>query len=175
MPRHCTGSLNLSKSWKKTKRKMNPKWTHSEIIKSDLFTCLVLVFLCSATTFFRILAKWLYSIFMFPFNERGRYLKLAGHEEPWLSSPWKAAPRICVRRDARHMVGIHIFSSRSDFYRWHPSRRGWFGRFQGVKWTMAGNLNARGEMQMVTCPLFWVTYLWVFSRAVILRLWLRDH
>lgn len=100
MPKHCTRSLNLSNS-RKTKRKMNPKWTHSEIIKSDLFTCLVLVFLYSATTFFKILAKSLYSILVFLFNEWGRYLKLAGHGEPWLSSLWKAAPRICVQRDAR--------------------------------------------------------------------------
>lgn len=140
----------------KTKRKMNPKWTHSEIIKSDLFTCLVLVFLYSATTFFKILAKSLYSIFVFLFNERGRYLKLAGHSEPWLSSRWKAAPRICVQRDARRYGrDSHFFCvCRSDFYRWHSLGRGWVRMFQGVKWTIAGNLNARGEMQIVSCPLF---------------------
>lgn len=99
MPKHCTRSLNLSNSWK-TKRKMNSKWTHSEIIKSDLFTCLVLVFLYSATTFFKILAKSLYSIFVFLFNEWGRYFKLAGQAS--LGCPlWKTAPRICVQRDAR--------------------------------------------------------------------------
>lgn len=138
----------------KTKRKMNPKLTHSEIIKSDLFTCLVLVFLYSATTFFKILAKSLYSIFVFLFNERGRYLKLAGHGEPWLSSLWKAAPRICVQRDASRYGRDSHFLSRSDFYCWHSLGRGWFWMFQGVKWTMAGNLNAREEMQIVTCPLF---------------------
>lgn len=113
---------------KKPKRKMNTKWTYSEIIKSDLFTCLVLVFLYSATTFLKILAKSLYSIFVFLFNEWGKYLKLAGHGEPWLSCLRKAAPRICVRRDARRSGRDSRFLCKSDFYCCHSLGRGcvWF-------------------------------------------------
>lgn len=108
VPKHCTRSLNLSNSWK-TKRKMNSKWTHSEIIKSDLFTCLVLVFLYSATTFFKILAKSLYSIFVFLFNEWGRYFKLAGQAS--LGCPLSERQHLAFvcKGMPEDMIGIHIF------------------------------------------------------------------
>lgn len=60
---------------------------------------------------------------------------------------------ICVQRDARRSGGDSHFCvgviSTADIL-----GEGWVGMFQGVKWTMAGNLKAKGEMQIVRCPLF---------------------
>lgn len=93
---------------------------------------------------------------MFLFNDWGRYLELAGHGEPWLSSLW-----ICVRRDARGEVWdshlcVCVCVCRSDLF----AEKMFFRMLEGVIWTTGGNLNARGEQQAVTCPLFQILHLW---------------
>lgn len=84
---------------------MNPKWTRSEIIKSDLFTCLVLVFLYSATTFFKVLAKPLDSIFS--------CFSLMTEADIWnwlgMGSLGCPLPEFVCRGMPEERFGIHIF------------------------------------------------------------------
>lgn len=165
MPNH---SLNISNSWGgKKERKMNPKWTHSEIIKSDLFTCLVLVFLYLATTFFKILAKPLDSIFL--------CFSLTTEADIWnwlgMGSLGCPLSEFVCRGMPEERFGIHFFFlCRSDFF----EDRMFFWMLEGVIRTMGVNLNARGEQGSDLPSLLDTTPL-VFSWAGIPKLWFMDH
>lgn len=106
----------------------------------------MLVFLCSDTTFFKILAKPLDSIFL--------CFSLMAEADiwNWLGTGSLGCPlsEFSCRGMAEERFGIHIFLCRSDFF----ADRMFFWMLEGVIRTMGGNLNARGELQAVTCPLF---------------------
>lgn len=95
---------------------MNPTGTHSQIIKSDLFTCLVLAFCCSTTTFLRReggkktlgLKKKLCSIFLLLFRKGDRYFG-AGCQKRVLALLFQKNSTSGLYSNACQMMGTSFF------------------------------------------------------------------